>query len=215
MQEVHFINQKPITFSSQVSGSNSLNVEIRILVLSSQHEDMLFRVKFEIFNSQKEKMVTLYSEPLRVISKVDSGKKKQKGTKATNSVFTQIQQTSSKAIKVTPTQREMITSPLKENQLDTRNIIDALKKQQNMLKEISNQYASNPLTYPLMCTLNSYLNISQTQRIPQLLRFISELSPPENNAINELVEVYKEYKRIKKEEEEELERQRQLEEEEQ
>ncbi|EDR23291.1 hypothetical protein EDI_353090 [Entamoeba dispar SAW760] len=202
MSAVHFINQKPITFNSQVSDHNSINVELRILVLSSQHEDMLFRVKFDLYNSQREKIETLYSEPLRVISKADGGKKKIRINKNT----TLFQTTSSKFNSQTkpprlPCSLKKDSSPLPKNiqkeltESEKENIIQTLQYQQTILKELSQQSSINPLTYPLVETLNSYLSLPQTQRIPQLLRFVSDLSPQESMVINELLQTYRDYKK--------------------
>ncbi|GAB1226996.1 hypothetical protein ENUP19_0317G0001, partial [Entamoeba nuttalli] len=73
--------------------------------------------------------------------------------------------------------------------------IQTLQYQQTILKELSQQSSTNPLTYPLVETLNIYLSLPQTQRIPQLLRFVSDLSPQESMVINELLQTYRDYKK--------------------
>ncbi|ELP94346.1 transcriptional regulator cudA, putative, partial [Entamoeba invadens IP1] len=70
-----------------------------------------------------------------------------------------------------------------------------LQYQQSILRDLAQQSSTNPLTYPLVGTLNSYLSIPQTQRIPQLLRFVSSLTPQESAVIHDLVETYKDYKK--------------------
>ncbi|KAL7717769.1 Transcriptional regulator cudA [Entamoeba marina] len=195
LSQVHFINQKPITFSSQISGNNSMNVELRILVLSSQHEDMLFRVKFELYNKLKEKITTLYSEPLRVISKADSGKKKNKTVKKSAPLTpTAILPQQNKPIRPTLAQRKENVPPQQTSKeitdLDKEGITLILQYQQSILRELSQQNSSNPLTQPLTGMLNAYLSLPQTQRIPQLLRFVSTLSPQESAVVSELIEVY-------------------------
>ncbi|EKE42938.1 hypothetical protein ENUP19_0284G0053 [Entamoeba nuttalli] len=203
MSAVHFINQKPITFNSQVSDHNSMNVELRILVLSSQHEDMLFRIKFDLYNSQREKIETLYSEPLRVISKADGGKKKVRITKSTTLFQTTPSRLSTQQTKPPrlPCSLKRDSPPLPKisqrelTESEKENIIQTLQYQQTILKELSQQSSTNPLTYPLVETLNIYLSLPQTQRIPQLLRFVSDLSPQESMVINELIQTYRDYKK--------------------
>lgn len=85
-KEVHYINQKPISFTVTTTTQNTLSCDIRILVLSSQHEDMLFKVLFRITDQSGKEVARLYSAPLRVISKAD-GKKKSSFVIVTLSVY--------------------------------------------------------------------------------------------------------------------------------
>ena len=204
LSEAHYINQKPISFNSQVNNNNTMNVELRISVLSSSHEDMLFRVRFDIYNSMKEKIATLYSGPLRVISKADSSKKKSKQaqqTAKTSQSLQPSQKTKSprmpncfkKENKTGKDQKEK--QPKDQQEIDKENILQTLQYQQNLLKEISQHTSVNPLTQPLVVTLNYYLAMPQTQRINQLMQFIAELTPQESMIITELMEIFRSYKK--------------------
>ena len=78
---MHYINQLPLIASVSSTSTNAITCELRILVLSSQHEDMLFRVRFEVFNADRQPVTTLHSAPLRVISKADGKKKPTSATR--------------------------------------------------------------------------------------------------------------------------------------
>ena len=308
--EVHYINQKPITSSTQITNQHRITCEIKISVLSSQHEDMLFKILFRITNDQGKVVGEIYSYPIRVISKADSKKKintkppkqpnalkvenKQKGTNVLakrssseemnvnqfqqmndmnslnkmsnmnninnmNNVinplnnennhlkdgkemkdtkdFTQqmsmmqnqnVQQMKQMAeeiqIKtenvndsVTPNQLGMRNNQVNNqnngmnqinqmnnqvnnqmnsnypmdqiNQLDENkdDILEILQYQQSILRELTQQTHSNPLANPLLGMINAYKQLPQNQRIPQLLRIITTLSPQDNALISELV----------------------------
>lgn len=206
LSEAHYINQKPISFSSQVNSNNTMNVELRISVLSSSHEDMLFRVRFDIYNAKKEKIATLYSGPLKVISKADS-KKKPKQSQSTK----QNQSTSSNPKTKSPRmpncfKKETKTKEPKESKekqiimnenvpIDTENLLQTLQYQQSLLKEISQYTSINPLTQPLVVLLARYMELPPNQRVTQMIQFMSELSPAELMIITELVEVFRTYKK--------------------
>jgi len=79
-KEVDFVKSKPLEYFTHTNDKgDQLFVQIRIKVLSSQHEDMFFRVKvINFLNSTKELIpnMTIYSQPIKVISKPDQIKKR-------------------------------------------------------------------------------------------------------------------------------------------
>lgn len=79
-KEVDFVKAKPLEFKATPNDQgNSLDCEIRIKVLSSHHEDQLFRVKIQGYHPiSKEEIpgLTLYSFPIKVISKPEQLKKR-------------------------------------------------------------------------------------------------------------------------------------------
>ncbi|EKE37162.1 hypothetical protein ENUP19_0285G0015 [Entamoeba nuttalli] len=203
LTEVHYINQKPISFTAQLSSPNRITCDVRILVLSSQHEDMLFKVIFKLTNKKGEQIATLHSFPIRVISKAD-GKKKVPNSKPPklpssikpeqkSKVLTQshlpvstpvIQSLSS------PSQQNIEIQPAalqNANEQPEESVLQILQYQQSILRDLTQQTNVNPLCSPLVGLINSYQQLPQNQRIPQLLRIISSLNPQENALISELV----------------------------
>jgi len=80
-KEVDFVRAKPFEFKPTASeDGQTLDVELRIKVLSSQHEDMPFRVKlkgFQPITRQEIPGICFISPPIKVISKPEQIKKKQ------------------------------------------------------------------------------------------------------------------------------------------
>ena len=60
LTEVSYINQRPLTFNSFLNSNKTMNVEVKILVLSSQHEDMLFRIRFDLYDHNHQKIVCFH-----------------------------------------------------------------------------------------------------------------------------------------------------------
>ena len=322
--EVHYINQKPISFTTQVTNQHRVTCDIKIGVLSSQHEDMLFKILFRVMNDQGKLIGQLYSYPIRVISKADSKKKtttkppkqptslktetkqkvpvlakrssneelsqnqlneltpmneinssqNQNGNQLNNSVGNsvsnpngnqlpnssngnQLQNSVSNQIPnllgntMSSSTGNQVSNPL-SNSLSTGNqtgngismqqsqvnksgnfedqikrendifqsqlhmsnglpnsmgnqqmngtfgttqqeeqkddsILSILQYQQSILRELTQQTNSNPLANPLLGMINAYKQLPQNQRIPQLLRIITTLTPQDNALISELV----------------------------
>jgi len=80
LKEVDFVKIKPMDFkSSPIENGQYLDVELRIKVLTSQHEDMLFRVRIQGYNpvTREELIGMSYLTPsIKVISKPEQLKKK-------------------------------------------------------------------------------------------------------------------------------------------
>eukprot|EP01118_Nematostelium_gracile_P003078 TRINITY_DN13510_c0_g1_i1.p1 TRINITY_DN13510_c0_g1~~TRINITY_DN13510_c0_g1_i1.p1 ORF type:complete len:351 (+),score=87.95 TRINITY_DN13510_c0_g1_i1:99-1055(+) len=83
-KEVDYVKVKPLEFKSNpIESGTFLDGEIRIKVLTSQHEDMLFKVKVQGFNPiTKEEIPNMYvyTPSIRVISKPEQLKKKAPAT---------------------------------------------------------------------------------------------------------------------------------------
>jgi len=78
LKEVDFVKLKPFQFKPTINQNGSkITLEVRIKVLTSQLEDMLFRVGVVVNDSTNSKVLTsAMSEPVKVISKSDQVKKK-------------------------------------------------------------------------------------------------------------------------------------------
>ncbi|KAL7712746.1 hypothetical protein QTN25_009576 [Entamoeba marina] len=73
LRKVGYINSRPLKFKVQHTTPKLLNIECKLNVLSSQHEDLLFRIEIAILEN-KQVVDTLMSSPIRSISKIDSRK---------------------------------------------------------------------------------------------------------------------------------------------
>jgi len=84
-KEVDFVKVKPMEFKSTPSeNGHLLDTELRIKVLTSQHEDLLFKVKIVGSNPITREEVpglSVMSSPIKVISKPEQLKKKQPSKK--------------------------------------------------------------------------------------------------------------------------------------
>lgn len=85
LKEVDFVKLKPMDFKAKPSDEgDQLSIELRIKVLTSQLEDMFFRVKVTLVDPRTQKEMPQYSvlsHPIRVVSKPDQVKKKIKKRK--------------------------------------------------------------------------------------------------------------------------------------
>jgi len=86
-KEVDFVKVKPMEFKSVASEDGRLlDTELRIKVLTSQHEDMLFKIRIAGSNPLTHEEIpglSIISGPIKVISKPEQLKKKQPSKKRT------------------------------------------------------------------------------------------------------------------------------------
>ena len=73
---VSYINQPPIKYKALQASDRSLNIECKLNVLSSKHEDHFFRVKVTVLIGGRN-LGSILSSPIRSISKLDPHKKEQ------------------------------------------------------------------------------------------------------------------------------------------
>jgi len=87
LKEVDFVKNKPLEFKPTPNESGTqLDCEIRIKVLSSHHEDQLFKVKIQGYHPiTKEEVpnMAMYTFPIKVISKPEQLKKRTPSKKRT------------------------------------------------------------------------------------------------------------------------------------
>jgi flagellar hook-basal body complex protein FliE len=86
-KEVDYVKVKPIEFKPTPSENGlNLEVELRIKVLTSQHEDMLFKVRIQGYHPITREEIAgmcLLTAPIKVISKPEQLKKRQPSKKRT------------------------------------------------------------------------------------------------------------------------------------
>ena len=215
-----YITQRPLTYSSFLNSNKTMNIELKILVLSSQHEDMLFKIRFDLYNQYHQKLVSLYSESLRIISKADHKRKakpvkihtpyqnKQKQNDSELNInekefqskqpkkphaFISEQQSPSKRKKkeIKEEKENKEINQMKYPQTE-EGLLQLMNHQQSMLQDIIGM-SSNPLSLPMKSSIQFYSSISQQQRIMQLMRFLSELSQDEFDCFNEMFDCFRKY----------------------
>jgi len=87
-KEVDYVTNRPYLFKvNAVNGGTQADVELRLKVLSSQHEDLFFRVKFvaldPLTKCELGPSLTALSAPIKVISKPEQLKKRRPTKKRT------------------------------------------------------------------------------------------------------------------------------------
>jgi len=80
MKEVDFVKHKPLEMVKTMPGESGeqINMELKLKVLTSQLEDMLFRIRFNAYEIEGNKRFTIVSEPIKVVSKPEQVKKSNK-----------------------------------------------------------------------------------------------------------------------------------------
>lgn len=104
LKEVDFVKLKPLEYKCHASDfdrGDQITVELKLKVLSSQLEDMFFRIRFTALHpvtKQPVPSLTVVSEPIKVVSKPDQVRKK----KSSSSVSSQPPPTTSQNSAPTP-----------------------------------------------------------------------------------------------------------------
>jgi len=80
-KEVDYVKTKPLLFKSSVNErADQISLECKIRVLTSQHEDMFFRVKVRALDPRTQQdfspPLEMFSDPIKVISKPEQLKKR-------------------------------------------------------------------------------------------------------------------------------------------
>lgn len=76
-REVNLVRHEPFEYKVNLhEGGHRASFEIKIKVLTSQHEDMLFRIRFTANDPITHKTIEAYSTPIKVISKLTTNKSK-------------------------------------------------------------------------------------------------------------------------------------------
>jgi len=139
-KEVDFIKTKPMEFKpSPTENGQQLEVELRIKVLSSQHEDMLFKVKLQGFNPVTKEEVSglcLITPAIKVISKPEQIKKKQPSKKRT--ITDMLVDTVTRIEKKQEEQQQMIERML--SQQTSSNVMEKRQKIDETIQSISNLF---------------------------------------------------------------------------
>lgn len=174
-REVQLIRSSPLEYVSHLSANGEeITIEARIHVLTSQHEDSLFRVCVKF--GEKE----LTTEPLKVISKADTTRKSKDKTE-TNGADKK-KRSASDAF-------GDVLSRMEQEQKEQRKLIDTLCKQNEELMVLIQTRTPPPVcTAPLnfeeafASFINSYGGLEPCER-PQKMRALRQLIPAQQRSI--------------------------------
>jgi hypothetical protein len=124
LKEVDFVKAKPVEFKPTPNENGTqLDCELRIKVLSSHHEDQLFKIKIQGFHPiSKEEIpgLVLYTFPIKVISKPEQLKKRAPSKKRT--LTDMIVDTISRIEKKQEEQQKMIERMLQQQAIAAANL---------------------------------------------------------------------------------------------
>jgi hypothetical protein len=145
-REVGFIRAKPLEYKCHVGADrhDQCHIELRIKVLSSQLEDMFFRVRFRTIDSMTKEVVDRFSvltDPIKVISKPDQLKKKTKSKKrplpsATKSLSSSTSAPSVATATVDPALVQALVR-IEQQQAEQQKLLELLTKKTHKAKKLT------------------------------------------------------------------------------
>jgi hypothetical protein len=189
---VDYVKVEPMTYKVFISaGGDRATIECRIFVLTSQHEDSLFRVKAGcVFGSNPALEVT--SEPIRVVSKpsqVHKEKRKRAGV-VTTAPSTPIAPSSPSVASITGKRKEndLVMETLyrmEEQQRQQRAIIEQLLLQRpaaTTSKESDDDFESLFQKF-----LGAYAKLPADERPTKVRKVLAEVAPTHTDALAEFI----------------------------
>lgn len=199
MKEVDYVKVKPMDFkSSPIENGHFLDVELRIKVLTSQHEDMLFRVRIQGYNPITREEIhgmTLLTPSIKVISKPEQLKKKQPSKK--RSLTDMLVETVSRIEKKQEEQQRLIERMMQQ-QTEQANSIEKKQKVEDLWPLAENSSISGKLVEKqvsdfdeaLLTLVKSYNAIQSQEKKESVSRMLRESSEKDTERLSELIEIF-------------------------
>jgi hypothetical protein len=193
-KQVDYVKQEPMTYKSFVSANGDrATVEIRLMVLTSQHEDSLFRVKVGIVAN--DVTYEVMSDPIRVVSKPSQVHKKRKTTSPASPELAcpptpAAAGTKRERVMAVPASDAVLESlhRLEEQQREQRKIIEQLLTQKTSSEPTQRSADTNDdFETAFQKLLNAYNKIPSEERPQKLRRVIS--NTPETDTITDFISV--------------------------
>lgn len=197
-KEVDFIKQKPIEYKCTPNEiGDRLDVEMRIKVLTSQHEDMLFKIRVQGYNPlTKEEIPGMHiiSAPIKVISKPEQIKKRQPSKKRT---LTDMLVETVSRIEAKQEEQQKLISKLLQQQNETTTVLD--KKQKNTepimweQENISEQEQSSkdvPFEEAFSNLINAYNAMTAEEKPETIRKLIRNSSTRDTERLSELLDLF-------------------------
>lgn len=202
MKEVDYIKDKPFQFKAKPNDrGDQVQLELRLKVLTSQHEDMFFICSIQGFDPHTKNEIPelhAYSHPIKVISKPEQLRKKDVTHKKTINetiidIITKIEQTQTEHTKVLGTIFNRV-APGSGHGL----ALPAASPDQPVTNKRS---APEPVSAPAPAAtpeqqfethfagmLKAYQSLNSEGRASKLRRMATDLTPSESSALSQLVD---------------------------
>jgi len=185
---VDYVKKSPMEYVAHAdsTGSNFI-VEMKILVLTSQLEDMFFRLRFEVYDPQlprnPQSSLVSVSEPLKVLSKADQIQRKRRGGGAPDSRKRKL---ADKSLV------ESLTKLLKNQSHQTLLVRNLYEKE--MFQSSRQASTSTPLPEPnedfeeaFWGLMRAYESLPCDQRPATIRKLIRNSSNPDRDVVNDLL----------------------------
>eukprot|EP01103_Thecamoeba_quadrilineata_P018723 TRINITY_DN72_c1_g1_i1.p1 TRINITY_DN72_c1_g1~~TRINITY_DN72_c1_g1_i1.p1 ORF type:complete len:358 (-),score=96.40 TRINITY_DN72_c1_g1_i1:110-1183(-) len=208
-KQVDFIRLKPMEYKSTVNESGDFcSIEFRIKVLTSQLEDMFFRLRLSAYDSVTHTCVpnfVVFTESIKVISKPDQiVKKKESKVKTKRTLADMMTETLARIEEQQREQRDMLAILTKrpkdsfekdeeeEEDDDDDEEEENNHKQKKARKEKETTYGSSgqePLEKEFSLLLGAFAEISPESKGTLVRRLILDIPRQQFNHLNELIDL--------------------------
>ena len=185
---VSYINQPPIKYKALQASDKSLNIECKLNVLSSKHEDHFFRVKVTVLVGDRN-IGSVLSSPIRCISKLDPHKKEMiKKKKITENRLSIVMDEKKPKSQINAIEIES----RKDKMIPVNSVMALLSQNTQFIEEIKKRQVENnnmitSMEYGFHYLIQKY---RETGRRRNLLNdAISQLNEKELNCLQEIVNV--------------------------
>jgi len=177
--EVAYVKSQPLEYKVNIGeGGLKAVAELKIKVLTSQHEDMLFRVKFSTVDSATNYEFHVYTEAIKVISKMTQVTKKKEAT-----VTPMKKRTTNDMIAMT-------LEKLEKQQYEHSKALDMIKGAiiDNHLPQLASTLSSE-FESSLRSFITAYSKLTEEEKTDKISTFIQTLPIKESEKLYEFLEV--------------------------
>jgi len=207
-KEVGFVKLKPLEFKCHVNErGDQATVELRPKVLTSQLEDMLFRVKLVAVDSITKQVIQslfVLSESIKVVSKPEQVKKKKAATKTKKPVAEEKEVTKKQITEVlgdyleriesTCTQHQTLLSLLLEASTKTQQAIDitleAIEVPQSKKQKKPQTPELTPFEQAFYAFVESYDKLDPEEKPNKIRKVMKNTSTRDTESFTEMVETF-------------------------
>jgi len=198
-KEVDYVKVKPFEFKAQANEEGGeVDVEIRIKVLTSQHEDMLFKIKIVGYHPNTRIPIpglTLFSSPVKVISKPEQLKKKAPGKKRTLTEMLmetvvrieKKQEEQQKLLEKLMTEPQPAATRAKVAQEDLSSLLDL-----EVPEVVPSKEEAKPLSLEQVFSnmISAYNSLKHEERAEGIRRLVRTSAPQDRERLSELLDLF-------------------------
>jgi len=190
---VPFMKIKPIEYRGRTNDrADTMNMDIRIQVLTSHHEGMLFKIKFTCMDPRTQEVypyLSVTSDPIRVISKLDQVRKRKVTSTSCKEEKSGKVSSEEKNKDTNKRPKKKARTTVNDRILDSLSRIEDRQKQHHeLLESMTNQNTSTQSS-------DSVNSVTEQFPSPFLLEAVGRAKPTSNetdleSAYNKLVDLY-------------------------